>query len=76
MDNKTQDCERLYILGDFFDAWVGDDDDRPLAEVVAAALRAVAARGVKIFSNMATAIFYWANIMRRVAVCGCCLRCR
>jgi UDP-2,3-diacylglucosamine hydrolase len=30
--------QALYILGDFFDAWIGDDDDRPLAHAVAAAL--------------------------------------
>lgn len=46
---KTQGVERLYILGDFFDAWIGDDDDRPLAETVASALQRVAARGVNIF---------------------------
>jgi len=46
---KTRGVEQLYILGDFFDAWIGDDDDRPLAEAVANALHAVAARGVKIF---------------------------
>jgi UDP-2,3-diacylglucosamine hydrolase len=32
-------CDRLYILGDLFDAWVGDDDDSPLATEVAAMLR-------------------------------------
>ncbi|HNE25757.1 MAG TPA: UDP-2,3-diacylglucosamine diphosphatase [Pseudomonadales bacterium] len=46
---KTRGVEQLYILGDFFDAWIGDDDDRPLAEAVANALHAVTARGVKIF---------------------------
>ncbi len=46
---KTRGVEQLYILGDFFDAWIGDDDDRPLAEAVANALHAVATLGVKIF---------------------------
>jgi UDP-2,3-diacylglucosamine hydrolase len=46
---KTHGFDRLYILGDFFDAWIGDDDDRPLAETVATALNTVATRGVKIF---------------------------
>lgn len=27
-------AERLYILGDFFDAWIGDDEDAPLAEEI------------------------------------------
>lgn len=33
----------LYILGDLFEAWVGDDDPRPYAARVAAALRATGA---------------------------------
>ncbi len=49
LDQKTQGVDHLYILGDFFDAWIGDDDDRPLAETVANALQCVAAHGVQIF---------------------------
>lgn len=32
------DADSLYILGDFFDAWIGDDDDDPLATEIKAAL--------------------------------------
>lgn len=32
-------CDALYILGDLFEAWVGDDDDAPLAEATAQLLR-------------------------------------
>lgn len=46
---KVAACDRLYILGDFFDAWIGDDDDRQLAEVVAQALKKAAAKKVQIF---------------------------
>lgn len=46
---KAAACDQLYILGDFFDAWIGDDDDRPLAQEVARALKEVAAKGVQIF---------------------------
>ena len=28
--NETDECEELYILGDLFEAWVGDDDDEAL----------------------------------------------
>lgn len=38
----------LYILGDLFEAWVGDDDDDPLARTVIAALAATSARGVRV----------------------------
>ena len=43
------ECDELYILGDFFDAWVGDDDDRPLVLQVKTALQAVASRGIGLF---------------------------
>ena len=38
----------LYILGDFFDTWIGDDDDRPLANDVAAALRQIVQGGCEV----------------------------
>lgn len=38
----------LFILGDLFEAWIGDDDDAELAQAVAAALKAVAATGTRI----------------------------
>lgn len=41
--------DSLYILGDLFDVWVGDDDDAPLAQSVRQAFRELAARGVKLY---------------------------
>jgi UDP-2,3-diacylglucosamine hydrolase len=38
-------CEHLYILGDLFEAWLGDDDDAPLAAEVAAMLGEFTAAG-------------------------------
>ncbi|HYM28897.1 MAG TPA: UDP-2,3-diacylglucosamine diphosphatase [Steroidobacteraceae bacterium] len=43
-------AQALYILGDLFEAWVGDDDDEPEKERVCAALRALSARGVACFA--------------------------
>lgn len=34
-----QSAQKLYILGDFFDAWIGDDEDHPLIERVCDALK-------------------------------------
>ena len=42
-------CDRLYILGDLFDAWIGDDDDAPFATEVAAILRKFTAAGPELF---------------------------
>lgn len=36
----------LYILGDLFETWVGDDDDEPVRQRVCAALRALTDAGV------------------------------
>lgn len=47
--DKAVTAAELYILGDFFDAWIGDDDDRPLAGQIAQALQQLAANGVRIF---------------------------
>ena len=45
----AREAAGIYILGDLFDAWVGDDQLRdPLAERVAAALRDVANTGVPV----------------------------
>lgn len=43
------DCDRLYILGDLFDAWIGDDDDSPIATEVATILRDFSATGPGLF---------------------------
>jgi len=35
LETTASDASELYILGDFFDAWLGDDDDTPLvAEII------------------------------------------
>ncbi len=42
---KRTDCAQLFILGDLFEAWPGDDDDSPLAAEVARMLRDFSAAG-------------------------------
>ena len=49
LQNDAKNAETLYILGDLFDAWIGDDDDRSLASQVASALKALSDRGTKLF---------------------------
>jgi UDP-2,3-diacylglucosamine hydrolase len=43
-------AEALYILGDLFEAWVGDDDQDPDKQRVCGGLRALSARGVACFA--------------------------
>lgn len=42
-------AEQLYILGDFFDVWVGDDGMSAFHQQIASALRTVAEQGVHIY---------------------------
>lgn len=42
-------ADALYILGDLFDAWVGDDDNSPPAPEVIAGLRALTKGGTRVF---------------------------
>lgn len=45
---RHQGCEQLFILGDLFEAWLGDDDDAPLVAEVAAILRDFTAAGARL----------------------------
>lgn len=46
---KVPDCESLYILGDFFNVWLGDDAMGHFEKKIAASLSQVAETGVKIY---------------------------
>lgn len=49
LSTKAAGCEALYILGDLFEVWVGDDDHNRLTEMVVKALAALSASGSRIF---------------------------
>ncbi len=49
LDDRASSAEALYILGDLFEAWVGDDDDAPLAQEVVGALARLTAGGTAVF---------------------------
>ena len=46
LDSEARDADALYILGDLFEAWVGDDDPSETGAFVADRLRALADAGV------------------------------
>ena len=46
LEQRARRAEALYILGDLFEAWIGDDDDAELGGMVAAALRRLTDQGV------------------------------
>jgi UDP-2,3-diacylglucosamine hydrolase len=43
------DVDRLFLLGDIFEAWIGDDDDSEIAMRFADAMKKLADRGTAIF---------------------------
>jgi UDP-2,3-diacylglucosamine hydrolase len=49
LDGTASGVDQLYILGDFFEAWIGDDERTPLQEQIAAALRKLRGSGTEIF---------------------------
>lgn len=48
LSGEARRAEALYILGDLFEAWVGDDGASPLGDEVALALRALSDAGIAI----------------------------
>ncbi len=48
LEQKATQCACLYILGDFFDYYFGDDDPCPYQKSVADALKKLSDKGVKI----------------------------
>ena len=49
IDDEARGADALYILGDLFEAWVGDDDPSPTGAFVAARLRALRDAGVPVY---------------------------
>lgn len=45
----ARDCSRLFVLGDLFETWVGDDDDSALARSVAHGFADLAASGTRVY---------------------------
>jgi UDP-2,3-diacylglucosamine pyrophosphatase LpxH len=56
-------ADALYILGDLFEAWIGDDDPNPLHRQIASALKALADPASPATSFTATAIFSSASAL-------------
>lgn len=49
LEHNTGRCDALYILGDLFEVWIGDDAWDSLAQRVAAALHAFSENGARVF---------------------------
>jgi UDP-2,3-diacylglucosamine hydrolase len=49
LDEEARQAEALYILGDLFETWVGDDDPDPHYAIVKKALRSIVDEGIPVF---------------------------
>ena len=49
LKNDAIKAQSLYILGDLFEAWIGDDDDSPYLATIAKALTTLSGFGTKIY---------------------------
>lgn len=54
-------ADALYVLGDLFEFWIGDDDPNPLHGEVADAFAALSQQGCPSTSFTATATSCWAR---------------
>jgi hypothetical protein len=80
-------AQALYVLGDFLEAWVGDDALlEPFYRDLATALKSLSEQGVLLFSCPVTAIFWSAHpfptpldspscLIRAESTCSACQRC-
>lgn len=49
MEQEAVHADELYILGDLFEAWIGDDDPGALARAVVAGLRKLSDSGTRVY---------------------------
>lgn len=49
LDGEARAADALYILGDLFETWIGDDDRDPHRQEVIAALKRLSASGVELY---------------------------
>jgi UDP-2,3-diacylglucosamine hydrolase len=49
LNGRAREAESLYILGDFFEAWIGDDAMSPFQRSICEALRVLSDHGTRIF---------------------------
>jgi UDP-2,3-diacylglucosamine hydrolase len=49
LEERAPTAKSLYILGDLFDAWIGDDDNTPPNKLIKQALKSLSHQGTSIF---------------------------
>ena len=71
LQHRAHSAHALYILGDLFDAWIGDDDNTPPNKTVKLALKQLADSGTAIFLLQGNRDFLLGSGFCRKAVSHC-----
>lgn len=66
---RAREAEALYILGDFFEVWIGDDGMSPFQQGIARALRELSDTGTRIFLMHGNRDFLIGRAFCRAAGC-------
>ena len=65
LEREASGAEALYVLGDLFESWIGDDDDDPHRRAVVAALGRLAARGTELYFQYGNRDFLYGQRFER-----------
>lgn len=71
LDTRASQANALYILGDLFNVWIGDDDDAPLCGEISLALKRLASNGTAVYLMHGNRDFLLGS--RYAAECGATL---
>ena len=52
IENQAREAKAVYILGDLFDAWIGDDDNTPPNKKIKTHLKQLTESGVEVFLQL------------------------
>ena len=70
LQTRARGAEALYILGDFFEVWIGDDGMTPYHEAIAKALHDLADSGTRIYLMHGNRDFMIGKVFCRKAGCS------
>ena len=70
LDERAAEAEALYVLGDLFDAWVGDDDDSAVARTVRSAFKTLTEGGTRLHLQHGNRDFLLGERFCRETGCG------
>lgn len=69
LDQKIEGCERLYILGDLFDVWIGDDAMGEFEHLIAKNIKQLQARGISVYLMHGNRDFSIDSVFCKLAGC-------